>query len=102
MNVKNVKNVKEQLQLLVEGVNEILEIYHANINNEEISVDLRQFMAANIVILEELVSETFKFMSLNEKNKEEKKLLNDLFEIFQKKMFQNANIIDTFFEFEQK
>jgi len=102
MNVKNVKNVKEQLQLLVEGANEILEIYHANINNEEISVDLRQFMAANIVILEELVSETFKFMSLNEKNKEEKKLLNDLFEIFQKKMFQNANIIDTFFEFEQK
>ncbi len=98
----NVKNVKEQLQLLVEGANEILEIYYANINNEEISVDLRQFMAANIVILEELVSETFKFMSLNEKNKEEKKLLNDLFEIFQKKMFQNANIIDTFFEFEQK
>ena len=66
----NVKNVKEQLQLLVEGANEILEIYHANMNNEEISVDLRQFMAANIVILEELVSETFKFMSLNEKNKE--------------------------------
>ncbi len=98
----NVKNVKEQLQLLVEGANEILEIYYANINNEEISVDLRQFMAANIVILEELVSETFKFMSLNEKNKEEKKLLYDLFEIFQKKMFQNANIIDTFFEFEQK
>ncbi len=98
----NVKNVKEQLQLLVEGANEILEIYHANMNNEEISVDLRQFMAANIVILEELVSEAFKFMSLNEKNKEEKKLLYDLFEIFQKKMFQNANIIDTFFEFEQK
>ena len=98
----NVKNIKEQLQLLVEGANELLEIYHANINNEEISVDLRQFMAANIVILEELVSETFKFMSLNEKNKEEQKLLNDLFEIFQKKMFQNANIIDTFFEFEQK
>ena len=71
-------------------------------NNEEISVDLRQFMAANIVILEELVSEAFKFMSLNEKNKEEKKILYDLFEIFQKKMFQNANIIDTFFEFEQK
>ena len=79
-----------------------MEIYHANINNEEISVDLRQFMAANIVILEELVSEAFKFMSLNEKNKEEKKILYDLFEIFQKKMFQNANIIDTFFEFEQK
>ena len=79
-----------------------MEIYHANINNEEISVDLRQFMAANIVILEELVSETFKFMSLNEKNKEEKKILYDLFEIFQKKMFQNADIIDTFFEFEQK
>ena len=98
----NVKNVKEQLQLLVEGANEILEIYYANINNEEISVDLRQFMAANIVILEELVSEAFKFMSLNEKNKEEKKILYDLFEIFQKKMFQNANIIDTFFEFEQK
>ena len=98
----NVKNVKEQLQLLVEGANEILEIYYANINNEEISVDLRQFMAANIVILEELVSETFKFMSLNEKNKEEKKILYDLFEIFQKKMFQNADIIDTFFEFEQK
>ncbi len=98
----NVKNIKEQLQLLVEGANELLEIYHANINNEEISVDLRQFMAANIVILEELVSEAFKFMSLNEKNKEEKKLLYDLFEIFQKKMFQNANIIDTFFEFEQK
>ena len=71
-------------------------------NNEEISVDLRQFMAANIVILEELVSEAFKFMSLNEKNKEEKKILYDLFEIFQKKMFQNADIIDTFFEFEQK
>ncbi len=98
----NVKNIKEQLQLLVEGANELLEIYHANINNEEISVDLRQFMAANIVILEELVSETFKFMSLNEKNKEEKKILYDLFEIFQKKMFQNADIIDTFFEFEQK
>ena len=98
----NVKNIKEQLQLLVEGANELLEIYHANINNEEISVDLRQFMAANIVILEELVSEAFKFMSLNEKNKEEKKILYDLFEIFQKKMFQNANIIDTFFEFEQK
>ncbi len=98
----NVKNVKEPLQLLVEGANEILEIYHANMNNEEISVDLRQFMAANIVILEELVSEAFKFMSLNEKNKEEKKILYDLFEIFQKKMFQNANIIDTFFEFEQK
>ena len=98
----NVKNVKEQLQLLVEGANEILEIYHANMNNEEISVDLRQFMAANIVILEELVSEAFKFMSLNEKNKEEKKILYDLFEIFQKKMFQNADIIDTFFEFEQK
>ena len=98
----NVKNIKEQLQLLVEGANEILEIYHANMNNEEISVDLRQFMAANIVILEELVSETFKFMSLNEKNKEEKKILYDLFEIFQKKMFQNADIIDTFFEFEQK
>lgn len=98
----NVKNVKEQLQLLVEGANELLEIYHANINNEEISVDLRQFMAANIVILEELVSEAFKFMSLNEKNKEEKKILYDLFEIFQKKMFQNADIIDTFFEFEQK
>ena len=98
----NVKNIKEQLQLLVEEANELLEIYHANINNEEISVDLRQFMAANIVILEELVSEAFKFMSLNEKNKEEKKLLYDLFEIFQKKMFQNANIIDTFFEFEQK
>ena len=59
-------------------------------------------MAANIVILEELVSEAFKFMSLNEKNKEEKKILYDLFEIFQKKMFQNADIIDTFFEFEQK
>ena len=98
----NVKNIKEQLQLLVEGENEILEIYYANINNEEISVDLRQFMAANIVILEELVSEAFKFMSLNEKNKEEKKILYDLFEIFQKKMFQNADIIDTFFEFEQK
>ncbi len=98
----NVKNIKEQLQLLVEGANELLEIYHANINNEEISVDLRQFMAANIVILEELVSEAFKFMSLNEKNKEEKKILYDLFEIFQKKMFQNADIIDTFFEFEQK
>ena len=95
----NVKNIKEQLQLLVEGANELLEIYHANINNEEISVDLRQFMAANIVILEELVSEAFKFMSLNEKNKEEKKILYDLFEIFQKKMFQNADIIDTFFVF---
>ena len=98
----NVKNIKEQLQLLVEGANELLEIYHANINNEEISVDLRQFMAANIVILEGLVSEAFKFMSLNEKNKEEKKILYDLFEIFQKKMFQNADIIDTFLKKKKK
>jgi hypothetical protein len=90
-------NVTERLQTLVETANEILSVYHQNMGNKIISLQLRNTMGDNIIILENMVSDANNLALFDQNDPEIEKMNEELFVLFNDCVMKNIKIFNHLF-----
>lgn len=91
-------NVTERLQTLVETAKDILNVYHENMGNKNISLTLRQALGDNIMTLEAMINDAENLSLFDQNESSIIQLSEDLFVVFNTCVIKNIKIFNYLFE----
>jgi hypothetical protein len=91
-------NVTERLQALVETANDIITVYHQNMGNKNITAQLRNVLADNILLLESMMHDANNLALFDQTDPDIIKLSDDLFVVFNEAIMENIKIFHYLFK----
>jgi len=91
-------NVTERLQALVETADDIIKVYHENMGSKAISIQLKNVMADNILLLESMTHDSKNLALFDQEDPDIMKMSEDLFLIFNEAIMENIKIFHYLFK----
>lgn len=90
-------DVTERLQALVETASDIITVYHENMGSKKITMQLRDVMANNIILLESMMHDAKNLALFDQEDPEINRMSNDLFVVFNEAIMENIKIFHYLF-----